>query len=61
MAAVKKTMIEVMPYSIYEAGKEAKIVVLHQITLGDILIATLLLALITFVVLKVIVDKAMAR
>lgn len=61
MAAVKKTMIEVMPYSIYDAGKEAKIVVLHQITLGDILIATLLLALITFVVLKVIVDKAMAR
>lgn len=61
MAAVKKTMIEVMPYSVYDAGKEAKIVVLHQITLGDILIATLLLALITFVVLKVIVDKAIER
>lgn len=58
MAAVKKTMIEVMPYSIYDAGKEAKIVVLHQITLGDMLIATLIVALITFIVVKEVVEKA---
>lgn len=58
MSAVKKTVEEIMPYSLYEAGKETKIVVLHQITLGEILVATLIVALITFIVVKEIVEKA---
>ena len=49
-------IVEEIPKSVYENGPDA-IWVLHQITLGDLLISTLLLVLIIFIVISRVVRR----
>lgn len=49
--------VEWRPYSPFSTGGNGIINVIHEITLGDLLISTLLLALIVFVVISRIVRR----
>lgn len=52
----ENAIVEDIPKTLYENGPEI-IVVLHQITLGDLLISTLLLVLIIFIVISRLVRR----